>query len=274
MPGGYFKATVPRLPLLEPAFTPEPDMSMSFRSAFVAFALVLLPSSAALSAVIRDGAVSGRVTDRAGQPIADASVSIAELAQSATTGKDGRFGLGTVPRGRYMMSIRRLGFVSIAKLVDVANAAVVVDVTMDAGAVRMEPVNVTASRRPIAAVGSPLDASALTGEQVHPEGGISLAHSVAQLPGARVVSSGEQIGKPMIRGLFGPRVLVLGNGSRLEDYSWSDEDGPSIDARLARAYRSDSRTGERVVWIGGARRRRERRTGSAAVFGRRISNSS
>lgn len=38
----------------------------------------------------------------------------------------------------------------------------------------------------------------------------------------------------MIRGLFGPRILVLADGSRLEDYSWSDEDGPSIDARIAR----------------------------------------
>src|SRR5437870_9034900 len=37
----------------------------------------------------------------------------------------------------------------------------------------------------------------------------------------------------MIRGLAGARVLVLADGSRLEDYSWSDEDGPSVDARLA-----------------------------------------
>src|SRR5207237_4133455 len=35
------------------------------------------------------------------------------------------------------------------------------------------------------------------------------------------------------RGLTGPRVLVLEDGSRLEDYSWSDEDGPSVDTRLA-----------------------------------------
>ena len=28
-------------------------------------------------------------------------------------------------------------------------------------------------------------------------------------------------------------MLVLDDGHRLEDYSWSDEDGPSIDVRLA-----------------------------------------
>ncbi|HEY3258036.1 MAG TPA: TonB-dependent receptor, partial [Gemmatimonadaceae bacterium] len=65
------------------------------------------------------------------------------------------------------------------------------------------------------------------------EQSISLAKSLSKLPGVRSVSTGEQIGKPMIRGLFGSRVLVLENGSRLEDYSWSDEDAPSVDARLA-----------------------------------------
>jgi hypothetical protein len=42
-----------------------------------------------------------------------------------------------------------------------------------------------------------------------------------------------QIGKPMIRGLTGARVLVLEDGHRIEHYSWSDEDGPSVDACFA-----------------------------------------
>src|SRR4029450_1864063 len=37
----------------------------------------------------------------------------------------------------------------------------------------------------------------------------------------------------VIRGLSGARVLVLDDGHRLEGYSWSDEDGPAVDARLA-----------------------------------------
>jgi outer membrane receptor protein involved in Fe transport len=38
----------------------------------------------------------------------------------------------------------------------------------------------------------------------------------------------------MIRGFSGPRVLMLENGSRLEDYSWSDEDGPSVETAFVR----------------------------------------
>jgi len=201
-----------------------------FRAALVAL-LSLVPGSRAIAAF--DGSVTGRVTDASGQPIAGATVAVVELARAATSDKDGRFRLGTLPDGRYTLSARRLGYASSAKSIRVAGASVEVDITLNASAVRVEPVNVTATRRPIGAIDSPLPASELTGVQVHPEGGISIAHAVAQLPGVRAVTSGQQIGKPMIRGLFGPRVLVLSDGSRMEDYSWSDEDGPSIDARLA-----------------------------------------
>ena len=126
-----------------------------------------------------------------------------------------------------------LGYRTTARAIVVGDAAMNIDVALDAGAIAIEPVNVTASRASVDAVASPLSTSILTGDDVHPASGISLAHSVAQLAGVRNVSSGQQVGKPMIRGLFGPRVLILTDGSRLEDYSWSDEDGPSLDARLA-----------------------------------------
>src|SRR5207249_3451558 len=63
---------------------------------------------------------------------------------------------------------------------------------------------------------------------------LALAHVVATLPGVNAITTGSQIGKPMIRGFSGPRVLVLENGNRLEDYSWSDEDGPSVETAFVR----------------------------------------
>src|SRR5258706_16432667 len=38
----------------------------------------------------------------------------------------------------------------------------------------------------------------------------------------------------MLRGFACQRVLVLETGSRLEDYSWSDEDGPSVGTAFVR----------------------------------------
>src|SRR6266849_2081404 len=82
--------------------------------------------------------------------------------------------------------------------------------------------------------GPPLPSATLGGDQLRQARGVSLAQVLERLPGLRTLSTGEQIGKPMIRGLSGARVLVLENGSRLEDYSWSDEDGPSVETGFVR----------------------------------------
>jgi iron complex outermembrane receptor protein len=177
--------------------------------------------------------VSGRIIDKGGQAVRDATVSIPELGRAATSDADGRFRFAGIPAGRYTVSVRRLGYVTTARQIVVGDTPIEVNVTLVSGVLRIEPVNVTATREPMASLSSPLSTSVLSADQLHAEGGISLSHAVAQLPGVRSVTSGQQIGKPMVRGLFGPRVLVLADGSRIEDYSWSDEDGPSIDARLA-----------------------------------------
>ncbi|MEP6991154.1 MAG: TonB-dependent receptor [bacterium] len=177
--------------------------------------------------------VTGRIVNRAGSPIGDVTVTMPELARAASTTADGRFRFDAVPAGRYTIAARRVGYHASARAITLAEGTIDLTVTLDPGAQVIEPVNVTAIRTPTIAAASPLATSILTGDQVHPDNGISLAHAVAQLAGVRNVSTGQQVGKPMIRGLFGPRVLVLTDGSRVEDYSWSDEDGPSIDARLA-----------------------------------------
>src|SRR5262249_44077731 len=95
----------------------------------------------------------------------------------------------------------------------------------------MEPVVVTGTPAPREPQQLALPTSVLAGEALRQNETVSIAHAIEGLPGVHTVSTGAQVGKPMIRGLTGPRVLVLDDGHRLEDYSWSDEDGPSIDAR-------------------------------------------
>jgi outer membrane receptor protein involved in Fe transport len=177
--------------------------------------------------------IRGRVVDDRGNAVAGASVTIEELSLSTTTTSDGNFRFAGIPEGHYTVSARRAGFSTGATSPRQVTGSGEVTLVLRKTATVLEPVNVTATRAPVSTLMSPMPSSYLAGEDIHREGSISLAHSLAKLPGVRAVSSGEQIGKPLIRGLFGPRVLVLDDGSRIEDYSWSDEDAPSIDSRLA-----------------------------------------
>lgn len=184
-----------------------------------------------LFALLLNAPVQGRVLDAAGSPIAGASVTLVELRQQVTTRSDGAFAFD-VPEGSYTIVARQLGYRTTSQRVTVLGSANVT-VTLPTTALRVEPVTVTAARSAQDILTSTLPISVLTGERIHRDATMSLAKSIAGLPGVRDVSTGLQIGKPMVRGLFGPRVLVMHDGSRLEDYSWSEEDGPSIDARLA-----------------------------------------
>src|SRR5438874_6603404 len=176
--------------------------------------------------------LKGRVTDQSGQPVALAIIEIVELGAHVTTTADGAFGL-SVPSGTYTLIVTRAGFAPASRRIAV-QGTMTVDVRLVASPFDLEAVTVTATRQPIAPDLSPLPVATLSGEALRREQGVSLAHVLEALPGLRTLSTGAQIGKPVIRGLAGSRVVVLENGSRLEDYSWSDEDGPSIETGFVR----------------------------------------
>jgi outer membrane receptor protein involved in Fe transport len=178
------------------------------------------------------GTINGRVVDASGKALEAVKVSIAELRIETTTDADGSFTLRNLPEGSYTLLVRTSGARGIA-VEHVRPGTTLLPLTLSTSAVRVDPVTITATRTPSLTGSSVLPVSQISEDRLRREATISLAHSLAHLPGVRSVSTGEQIGKPMIRGFYGSRVLVMQDGSRLEDYSWSDEDAPSVDARLA-----------------------------------------
>ncbi len=177
--------------------------------------------------------LSGRVTDTAGAPLAGARVTLTELSREAITRADGRYAFAGLPTGRYTVVARRLGYASRSVVVATATERGAHDFALVPTAFRIEPVTVTAAAGPTEAFRSARSIGVLTQDALRREASISLAHSLVSLPGVRSVSTGLQIGKPVVRGVSGARVLTADDGLRIEDYSWSDEDAPSIDARLA-----------------------------------------
>ena len=191
-----------------------------------------LGTLARLASLVAGGdTLHGTVVDTAGHPLAGATVNVPELGLTLVTRVDGAFQVAGLPAGRYTLVIRRLGYAPTVATVTVP--APPLTLVLHPSALHLGAVTVTATRSAISPFASPLPTAELGGEQLRRAHEVSLAHALDELPGVRTMSTGEQVGKPIIRGLTGPRVLVLDNGQRLEDYSWSDEDGPSEDARLA-----------------------------------------
>ncbi len=176
--------------------------------------------------------LTGAVISESGTPIEDARVLLVEMDRAISTDAEGRFSLTSVADGAYTLQVSRFGFRTAVISVTVPSAASL-RVTLAAAAFPLDPVNVTIARSPLNPQASPLPTSVLDAQDLARDRSESLARTIEKLPGVRNLSTGQEIGKPIIRGLSGARVLVLSQGMRLEDYSWSDEDGPAVDAAMA-----------------------------------------
>ncbi|MBI3234772.1 MAG: TonB-dependent receptor plug domain-containing protein [Bacteroidetes bacterium] len=54
---------------------------------------------------------------------------------------------------------------------------------------------------------------------------LNLSDALAKLPGISQISTGGSISKPVIRGLYGNRILVVLSGLRFDNQQWQDEHG-------------------------------------------------
>lgn len=67
-------------------------------------------------------------------------------------------------------------------------------------------------------------------KKIQNEGAINLTEAIAINPGVSMVSTGVSIGKPVIRGLSGNRVLTYAQGVRLENQQFGEEHGLGLSA--------------------------------------------
>ena len=194
------------------------------------FCSLLAASSTSANPILR-----GRIVDANGAPVAGAVLEIKGTKLRATSDEDGAYQV-ELPPGSYTLVVKRIGYAAEERTIGVPGPETEgegLNLTLAPAPVPMRPVEIAGTWSLLHARGFALPVADLSGDRLRNGATVSLARAIEGLAGVHDLHTGEQIGKPVIRGMTGPRVLVLDDGLRLEDYSWSEEDGPSIDARLA-----------------------------------------
>ncbi len=72
---------------------------------------------------------------------------------------------------------------------------------------------------------SSLNISSLSSKSIQESGNYNLSQALTALPGVNQLSTGIGISKPVIRGLYGNRVLVLLSSLKFDNQQWQDEHG-------------------------------------------------
>jgi len=197
--------------------------------------LLIFFSITQLVALHSQYSIRGRITDsESHEPLYGVSIFIADLKTGAATDTNGNFTINNVPQGTFLAEIRMIGYASKAEPISSKPNSAWNDSTL----LRIELLKTPAEYHPVIITGvsgstermrNPVPTALNTKEHMLKHSSTNAVGAIAELPGISMVSTGNAISKPVIRGLGYNRVVVLRNNVRQEGQQWGDEHGIEID---------------------------------------------
>jgi iron complex outermembrane receptor protein len=168
--------------------------------------------------------ITGKVTDSKNNPLIGVTVDASDLHKSTKTDENGVYTLSALPNGNLTLVFTYLGFLTLNKKIEKAQNTKTLDVILDELAFQMDEVIVST---PFSKLQSQnvMKVDRESVKSMQEKGSATLIEGLATIPGVSQVSTGTSIGKPVIRGLSGNRVLVYTQGIRLENQQFGDEHG-------------------------------------------------
>lgn len=183
----------------------------------------------ALTNAYTQNTLQGIVTDSdSNTGIAFANIYFPQLEKGAATDENGRFKIDDLPNGTYRIVCSIIGYGTFSQGIDLPYEGDL-DIQLSATAIEMEGVVVSTPFHKLQS-DNVMKVERLTLESLKGKGQTTLAEGITNIPGASSVTTGLSIGKPVIRGLSGNRVLVYTQGIRLENQQFGDEHGLGINA--------------------------------------------
>ncbi len=160
--------------------------------------------------------ITGIVVDKAtGAPLIGATVTLVNQNRSLATDRSGRFSIMLDANGGAALSVSHVGYRTVRNLT--GSDGTELRVEMEAAASVLDNVVVTANRYEKEAYKTAQPITATGGEEIQTKGYTTVSDVVRAFPGIDMNDAGPFRARPVIRGMFGTRILVLVDGERLND---------------------------------------------------------
>ncbi|WP_291098706.1 MULTISPECIES: TonB-dependent receptor [unclassified Flavobacterium] len=168
--------------------------------------------------------ISGTITDAKNHPIIGVSVYAPELHKGTSTNENGKYFLTNLPNGKVKLTFVYVGFETQNKILDSKQKENALNIILKETAFQMDEVIISTAFNKIQSQ-NVMKVEHESIKSLQQKGTSTLIEGLATIPGVSQVSTGTSIGKPVIRGLSGNRVLVYSQGVRLENQQFGDEHG-------------------------------------------------
>jgi iron complex outermembrane recepter protein len=173
------------------------------------------------SAIAQAQTISGSVKS-GGKPVVGATVRLLEIDRAQRTGANGEFAFSGVPKGSYSVFASASGYASGSKTVDLNGATATASFELQASAVALREIVVSASPTPRATTDQYQSVDSKSQVDFLNSTGTSFAEKLSDLPGVAVRGNGSAPSRPILRGLTDNEVLVVENGLRMGDIATFD----------------------------------------------------
>ncbi len=173
--------------------------------------------------------IKGRIIDKeTNNRIPFAKVFFVELETGTIADSNGIFHIEHYNQDEIHLQISAFGYERIDTIVALNNS-VELQIYLSQNHLEIEEVIVTASTGKLEKDNIvSIDKRKL--EELYQNSPISLAEAISNIPGVDQNSTGASIGKPVIRGLSGNRIVTYSQGIRVENQQWGSEHGLGIGA--------------------------------------------
>lgn len=168
--------------------------------------------------------VIGTISDHQNKPISNINISIPEVHKEVISNESGNFELNNVPSGTFTIVFSSVGYETQSKKINVGQNEIIVNVTLQETVHQMDEVIISTAFNKLQSQ-NVMKVEHQSVKELQKKGTSTLIEGLATIPGVSQISTGTSIGKPVIRGLSGNRVLVYSQGVRLENQQFGEEHG-------------------------------------------------
>jgi iron complex outermembrane receptor protein len=173
--------------------------------------------------------ISGYVTNSRQQNIQGAIIHMEENNAETKSDTKGYFEFLSVHKGTHKIIFQALGYDLKTVSISTLTSEITLNVELVEKAQHLDAVIVSTFYNKIQSQ-NVMKVEHASLNELNEKGSISLIDGLTNLPGVSQISTGNSIGKPVIRGLSGNRVLVYSQGVRMENQQFGEEHGLGLNS--------------------------------------------
>ena len=170
---------------------------------------------------------SGKIIDEQGQIIFGAEIYSENLQMGITSDENGDFTIKNIPNGKHLFIFSFMGFETQQKNLTFFNENKYIKIRLYETVFHIDEVIVSTPFNKLQSQ-NVMKVEHKSLKSLEKKGGTTLIESISTIAGVSNMSTGTGIGKPVIRGLSGNRVLTYTQGVKLENYQNGEKHGLGV----------------------------------------------